>query len=413
MSNNHFDQDPHPGRPKILFIGHGESTHTHAWIDLLKDAKFNVRLFSLPSGAPPDLWWVKTYSTRYGRPATDSATRVGFFNKGKPRRVVERTIARLKKAPWSAEEKFQAWLTEIIRKWRPDIIHTLGLEPAGYLYARVRKNDGIASIGKWIAQVRGGPDLALHRLIPEYVPRLQDVFADCDRLIADNKQNYDYALELGLKESQVAEVGVVPGTGGVDVNSLAARWHGSPSHRQAIVWPKAYECPQSTALPVLEAFKLAWSRLPPCDVHMLAAEDVQPAVRLWFHTLPTEMRERCTLTGRISREQTLQWLTSARVMLAPALADGVPNSLFEAMAAGAFPIVSPLDTIRNVVTEERNVLFARNLYPQEIANALVRAMTDNELVDAAATQNLELVKLIASRDEIRVRVINFYEALCG
>ena len=413
MSVSHFDQDPFPGRPKILFIGHGESTHTHAWIDLLKDEEFNVRLFALPTGVPPDSWWVRTYSTVFGQPPTDSATRVGFFNKGRPRRVLERNVARLRKAPWRIEDKVLAWLPEIIRSWRPDIIHTLGLEPAGYLVAELRKEHDLASIAKWVAQVRGGPDIALHRLLPEYRARIQDVLEQCDRLIADNPQNYEYALALGLKQQQVAELGVVPGTGGVDVASLAANWQDATSQRRGIVWPKAYECPQSTALPVLEAFRLAWNRLPRCEVHMLGTAPLQPAVRLWFHTLPAEMRERCVLVDRVSREQTLQWLSSARVMLAPALADGVPNSLYEAMAAGAFPIVSPLETILPIVKPEENVLFARNLYPHEIADALVRAMTDDGLVDAAAQKNLALVKDLADREEIRPRVVKFYEALAS
>jgi glycosyltransferase involved in cell wall biosynthesis len=98
-------------------------------------------------------------------------------------------------------------------------------------------------------------------------------------------------------------------------------------------------------------------------------------------------------------------------MLAPALIDGVPNSMYEAMACGALPIVSPLETIVPVVKHEENVLFARNLYPNEIAEALVRAMTDDALVDAAAQRNIDLVGRIANRDLIRPRVIEFYEGL--
>jgi glycosyltransferase involved in cell wall biosynthesis len=107
----------------------------------------------------------------------------------------------------------------------------------------------------------------------------------------------------------------------------------------------------------------------------------------------------------------LALLPQARVMLAPTLIDGVPNSLYEAMACGAFPILSPIETIRSVVQHEENVLFARNLYPHEIADALARAMTDDALVAAAAEKNLALVRRIASRDLIRPRVIEFYERL--
>jgi glycosyltransferase involved in cell wall biosynthesis len=101
-------------------------------------------------------------------------------------------------------------------------------------------------------------------------------------------------------------------------------------------------------------------------------------------------------------------MTQARVMLAPSLVDGVPNSLYEAMAAGALPIVSPLETITPLVEHERNVLFARNLYPNEIATALHRALTDDRLVDSIAEQNLPLVRRLANRPDIRNRVINFY-----
>jgi glycosyltransferase involved in cell wall biosynthesis len=101
-------------------------------------------------------------------------------------------------------------------------------------------------------------------------------------------------------------------------------------------------------------------------------------------------------------------LPQARVMLAPSLTDGVPNAMMEAMALGSFPIVSPLDTITPVVDNETNVLFARNLYPDEIAAALVRAMSDDALVDAAAERNLKRVAEIADRTVVTKKALNFY-----
>jgi glycosyltransferase involved in cell wall biosynthesis len=136
-----------------------------------------------------------------------------------------------------------------------------------------------------------------------------------------------------------------------------------------------------------------------------------PDARMYYWTLPEQMRRACRLRDRVPRSEALDAMTRARVMLAPSLVDGTPNSMFEAMAAGALPIVSPLETIIPLVEDERNVLFARNLYPEEIAAALVRAMTDDALVDEAAQRNLELVKRIANRDEVRARVVKFYESL--
>src|SRR5678815_2389943 len=147
------------------------------------------------------------------------------------------------------------------------------------------------------------------------------------------------------------------------------RARGRASARSVILWPKAYECPWSKALPVFQALVTHWDRLPPCEVHLLAME---PETRMWFHSLPVHVRQACRIEDRIPRHEVLQLMGRARVMLAPSLVDGTPNSMFEAMATGALPILSPLDTIRPLVRDSSNVLFARNLYPDEIGEALVR-----------------------------------------
>ena len=75
-----FEEDPYPGKPKILFVGHPSSSHTISWIDLLRDEEFNVRLFGLPTGIPPDDWKVKTYLTVPELPAgLDIETRLWFY----------------------------------------------------------------------------------------------------------------------------------------------------------------------------------------------------------------------------------------------------------------------------------------------------------------------------------------------
>jgi glycosyltransferase involved in cell wall biosynthesis len=163
-------------------------------------------------------------------------------------------------------------------------------------------------------------------------------------------------------------------------------------------------------LPSFEALKLCWERIQPCEVHLLSMTDES---FMWFWTLPENIRRSCHANRRVPRAQVLDLMPRARVMLATALTDGVPNSMYEAMAAGAFPIVSPLATIQPVVKNEENVLFARDLYPHEIAAALERAMTDDALVTTAAANNLELVLRVAGRETIRPRVIEYYEKLAA
>jgi glycosyltransferase involved in cell wall biosynthesis len=91
--------------------------------------------------------------------------------------------------------------------------------------------------------------------------------------------------------------------------------------------------------------------------------------------------------------------------------DGVPNVLYEAMACGAVPIVSPLPSITPVVQDGANVLFARNLHVQEITDAIVRAMTDDALADAIAHRNLQHVRQLADRARIGEAVAERYKEI--
>jgi hypothetical protein len=436
-----FEADPHPSQPRILFVGAAYSSHTHAWIDLLKGADFNVRLFTVPDGGcPPADWLVPTYLTGPWVPAgLDPATRSSLYaTPEEAQRVHRRKLARnpvylaraltrkaratlrggshapVDGAPQPPQPRpvratsAQAWLAEILRAWQPDIVHTLGLDPSGYFCLRVLKQMGQLRRGAWVLQLRGGSDLALTRFNQEKSRLIADVFRECDQVLTDNWQNFTYVCELGGRPEQLASINPVPGTGGVDVRALRQTWRGPTSSRRMILWPKSYECPWSKALPVLEAIRAAWSAIQPCEI---AALTMPPEVEMWLKALPDEIRRAVQVFQGIPRPKVLELLAGSRVMLAPSLVDGVPNSLYEAMALGAFPVVSPLETIAAVVRNEANVLFARNLYPDEIAGALVRAMKDDLLVDLASERNLALVEATANRELIAPRVIRFYEAL--
>ncbi|MBD3307917.1 glycosyltransferase [candidate division KSB3 bacterium] len=404
---NSFETDSYPGKPKILFIGFAESTHTHAWIDLLKDAPVNVRLFGLhTTHLPPKNWPVKTYITTYPSLKLDSTTRKCLYPANRTGRFCKRQAGRFF---WGSTDAFeQRWLAQIIQTWEPDIIHTLGLDPAGYFYFQARQTFKLAKIGLWIVQVRGGSDLTLSRLDPAQVPRIKKVLNECDQVLSDNKVNFTFVQELGVNKEHIASLSPIPGTGGIDVTSLLQYRCDPPSSRRMILWPKAYDSPWSLALPVFEAIKLIWAHIQPCHIHMLA---MTPQTRMWYWELPEEIRAYCHCEQKIPREKVLTLMGQARIMLAPSLVDGIPNALYEAMAAGAFPIVSPLETIRTLVEDETNVLFARNLYPHEIAEAIRRAMSDDALVDKAAENNLELVQRVANRTVIGPQVVEFYKQL--
>jgi glycosyltransferase involved in cell wall biosynthesis len=403
-----FASDPHPGRPRILFVGFGEGTHTHSWIDLLEGSPFNVRLFALPTlTLPPDDWAVRTYVSGVPSRRLDRARRRSLHPPGRLGWAVRHLRAAVQ---GGGEAVVERWLARVLREWRPDIVHTLGLDPAGLLFLRTRQQHDIGCAPRWVLQLRGGSDLTLSRHDPVLRPSIQAALVDCDQLVSDNLVNFEWAREMGVRDEQLAAIAPVPGTGGIDVASIASIAALPPAQRRTIVLPKGYDTRWSKATPIFEALRMTWERIAPCRVHLLAASS---EIRAWALSLPGEIRAAMTIEDRIPRRRALELIATARVMVAPSLIDGIPNTMYEAMAGGALPVLSPLDTIRPLVEDGRNVLFARNLYPDEIAAAVLRAMSDDELVERAARENLVLVRRLADRLQIRPQVIGFYESLAS
>ena len=403
-----FESDPYRGGLKILFVGRGDSSHTQAWIDLFNHEELNIRLFSLPGGAPPDDWNVRTYIASARHLGADTQYRKHLFSSNRIGRALQHAYAQsvVRRSQGLIEQS----LARVIRTWRPDIVHTVAVRAGGEFYHRVREQNDISGIGRWVMQIYGGSDLTLDQLDPVRAKELSVMLSACDYVLADNIVDLRDAVALGLDSNKIADINPIPGVGGLDIDGFVARWSGPPSGRRSIVMPKTYEFFQSKALPVFEALRIAWDRIQPCSIHMLAA---QPETLQWFRYLPAEIRANATIEERVPRTRALELMARARVMLAPSLLDGTPNSLLEAMASGALPIVSPIEPIQSLVAQQKNVLFARNLYPEEIAEALVRAMNDDAFVDEVAARNLVLVRSFADRDTNRSKIVRFYRSIAS
>lgn len=405
-----FLQDDFVNGPRILFVGNAMSTHTHAWVDQLTGSNFNLRFFGLPDNEvalPPDHFPLKTYvnDNHFGK-ATHN--RLPIWPNGEHH--IKGWRSRIKKPDIQKPNSYDTylWLKWVIETWKPDIIHTLGVYPAGQILYNIIKEYLPDKSFKWVMQMRGGSDLQLKRFDPNWMHQIKLFIGYVDQIICDNISYIDYLTKEGVSRSLFSNLCPVPGTGGIDVEMLS-KWTCKTSDRRIILWPKAYEIDQSKSIPIVEAFRKVWEKLKPFKLILLAA--VHMEVRLWLRTMPEEFQNMCEIYNFVPREKALSYMSQARVMLAPSLLDGRPNTMLEAMATGAVPIVSPLDSICEVAEDNVNVVFARNLYIDEIALALERTMSENDLVDKISENNLALIKKIADRQKLKPKIIDFYQSI--
>ena len=302
----------------------------------------------------------------------------------------------------SNEEKSKFLYT--FRKFRPDIVHTLGLFPASSMLEKYSKEARIIGDFSWIVQARGGPDLDLNMKNKDFVIEIKKILSSCNFFIADNKKNYSNAIELGINEEKIFGCEIFPGAGGVDYS--LAKYIEPPSRKgRVILWPKAYNCIQSDGLAVVEGLRLAKLQL---GEFTLISTAVTQDVGYWIREMLQGDGITIEIYDRIPKFKIHEFLSKSRIMLAPSLSEGIPNIMYESMAMKAVPILSALDTYKSLFIDGENVLYASNLDPRAIADALIKAMNDDLLADSIAKKNLELLPKMAGYAEVKDRVIDLY-----
>lgn len=397
---------------RILFVGELQSSHAMNWIDLLAPFKgeFEIQGLHIGIAPPPEM----NYPIFKVSDLSILEKRGFIFNLGSHNFALRRNDSE-----WEDLVRAVGYIhgfgdynklqldnvVRVLQAFRPHIIHTLGIFPASAFFLRVLYlSPDLGCNPTWIVQARGGPDIALNRKNPGLSPEIKAILSYCHCFIADNQQNYNFALDMGLAPEKISMTGPVPGGGGIEPSAFGEVPLPSQKER-LILWPKAYNCIQSDGMAVLEALRLALPYIG--DFHLIATAAI-PDVEYWFNDMLGIYGTRVEIHGRLPHEQLLEIYHTARVLLAPSLSDGVPNSMYEAMASNTVPILSPIETLLPLFVDKVHTIYAPNLNPPAIAKALVSAMNDDVLADNIAMTNRAYLPLLAGREAVRSRVVAMY-----
>lgn len=392
--------------PRILFVCYADSPHSQGWVKLLKDAPFETRIFTtrlrLGESVAAPTWVFPTYITL--QPARHLRFQAQIFW------MLPSILGISSLYSW-LEERFSLsthYLNWVIRSWKPDIVHSMPTDTAGKLARRALEQFPPNERPKWIVSSYGS-DVALGLDDPNKSENLKAILDGCDGFMADCRRDRRLAVSGGLDPSKLALKDSVPGQGGLDLDFFA-RLRKADRSRNLILVPKAFERDHANrALVILEAFRLLGEAvLQDFEIHLLMCSRL---VASYLLQMPEWLKKCCHCHGVLPQEEVFELLFRARVVLAPSLSDGTPNVMLEAMAAGALPVMSPIESHQEWITDGKNGLLAHALYPDQIAAALQRALTDNALFERASNLNWEIVRLRANRHELRENVQVYYRSL--
>jgi glycosyltransferase involved in cell wall biosynthesis len=290
-------------------------------------------------------------------------------------------------------------LSRLIGSEKPDYVHALELNHAGYIMTYA-KNRHVSGSVKFIA-TNWGSDIFWFQQFYSHRKRISNLLTDLDFYSAECHRDLELATKYGFT-GQFMDV--LPNAGGLEKDHLY-RDLSTTSGRDVIV-VKGYQSFVGRAVIALEAISSISSNL---SNYKFVVYSANYKTQRLVKKLKSQTGLNITCHGKkqLSHKEMLSLFASARIYLGVSLSDGISTSLLEAMAGGAFPIQTSTSCADEWIVNGVSG-FLVNPSVDNICQALLVASTDDDLVDKASEINLRVARERLDSTTINEKLKKFY-----
>ncbi len=123
------------------------------------------------------------------------------------------------------------------------------------------------------------------------------------------------------------------------------------------------------------------------------------------------LTEQVCFVGAISHQEMPAYFNLTDIMVATPLSDGMPQSLYEAMACGTYPILGNLESYRELIQDGVNGRLVKMSDVKALSEAMSWAADHTEHRKGAAIINRKRILQVADKDVQEKRVNAIYEEL--
>ena len=385
---------------RILFVADGRSPIALNWIRYWVKRGDQVFLAST-FACKPDLDLAGLRITPVAFSGAKSAASTGRGAKSGiwgARTLGLRTVIRQFLGPLTIPRAAPA-LRRFAEEIKPDLVHALRIPYDGMLAA-----DALAGLPVPLLISVWGNDFTLHApatpLMRHYTTWALQV---ADALHADCQRDIHLARQWGFSPDKPTLV--TPGNGGIRADVFFP-----PQPLQAaplVINPRGFRSYVRNdtffkSIPLVLAEK-------PETRFVCASMAGETQAQKWIQELGVESA--VELLAPMPHEQMADVFRRASLIVSPAIHDGTPNTLLEAMACGCFPVAGDLESIREWITPEVNGLLVDPADPSALAVAMLRGLNDPGLRARAAQANAQIIAGRAEYGANMQRVAGFYDEI--
>jgi hypothetical protein len=394
---------------KLLIVAMANSIHTVRWISLIAQQGWDIYLFPTNSftSVHPEMPPVNICSSKFLRFLTNRYKskkaiikipdflmdgNTSFFSRGD---IVKRFF------PERRTEK----LINTIRRIKPDLIHSMHIQEAGYLTLEAKKRYR-GNFPKWLV-TNWGSELNLFGRISSHENRIRDVLSNCDYLSGECSNDINIAKNMGFEGRFLP---VIPNSGGIDFEKInSIKTPGLTSDRKNIML-KGYQNWAGRALVGLRALERCSDVLKGYRILIYSVDTIDIIIAAELFTKKTGI-ETIILPYSTTHDEIMSYHGSSRVSIGLSITDAISTSLLEAMVMGSFPIQSDTSCGGEWFKNGQTGILVKPEDSEDVEKAIRKALADDDLVNRAAKLNYDMLYERLEYSKIQRKVVNNYKSM--
>ncbi len=365
--------------------------HFFQWVNQLKDSGYEVHWFDITDGGPKasKIEWVtqiKGWKLKWDFPFRNTIKSKYPKLYNGIQKINENNVGKA----------FQ----KVIKAFQPDIVHCFEMQLSGFPILSIMSHTNIPLIySSW------GSDMFYFKEKGIATIKVNTFLKRADYLITDCKRDHQIALKNGFVGTFL---GVFPGNGGITVNTSNIKKY---NDRKIILF-KGYQFDVGEALQIVKAIELLDNTILTSYSFEVYSADKQVVDYIKKSKILSQANFKIHFREQhLENKLLLDIMGKSILHIANNVSDGMPNSLLEAMAMGAFPIQSnPGNATSEVITNNINGFLIDNpLDVKHIAMHIKRALINDQLRQHAQDFNINYIQQNYNRATLQPKIQTLYQ----
>ena len=292
----------------------------------------------------------------------------------------------------------------MIRQLKPDIVHSLEIQQAGYMTHGARRKVG-EDFPTWIVSNWGSDTYVFGRL-DDHRERVRSVMMQCDYYASECLRDVVARAAARVPRARRCRCCRRP-AGSISTTWRSFRTPGPTSARRTIAL-RGYQGWAGRAFTGIRALERAADVLGDYTIDVYNwrwSPDMELAVNLAAKRSGLNF----VLTPWMSHDEVWQMHGRSRALVALSIGDGISTSMLEAVTMGSFPIQSHTSCANEWLEHGKTGFLVHPEDPEEVEAAIRRVVADDALVDEAAAITGDVIRSRLDASVVRPAAIAMYE----